>query len=592
MKTVIVFQIMFFTVIGFAASQDGCDDCGGELRYSRDAAMLERAGYSPDAYSIVLSWEERTRDGTNRYVNGMRIRPRTGGEPFDLYIGDDFRVLTDAELRAMGVPQKNWTVQAVTTKTEPAYGNLRSFQSAPRARVTNPTPTGSVELPDLDWSQVLREDEEARKQNKPRRIGVFQDIVPSIEVRGGIPSDGVWEKTDTGTVWTISVIAPGAKGQRVHFDALDLPEDAYVIVFNARDPEEAYGPYTSKDVGDSEGLWVSSCFSEEVGVQCVVPNGVSFEDVHLVIDKIVHIYAGFEDLYWGKAAGSCNLDVTCYSDWQNEAKGVAGMGTIGQTGMLWCTGALISDLDPSTQKPFFLTANHCVSNSSQANSLEVYWFYQTSVCNASPPSPSSVPRTTGGADYLAGVSHYSGNDFTLLKLRNNPPSGVVFLGWTSAAPQTGQNIVPIHHPDGDFKRISFGYIYALDANFIETRYNQGTTEPGSSGCPLFNANSKLIIGQLYGGDASCSNPNGWDKYGRFDKTYPVIASILSGDDDIVPPIDDTIVCGSLESWDTLRGTRNRATILAGRSSADMAFLLVALGGVLFYGRKRSPRSLM
>lgn len=41
----------------------------------------------------------------------------------------------------------------------------------------------------------------------------------------------------------------------------------------------------------------------------------------------------------------------------------------------------------------------------------------------------------------------------------------------------------------------------------------GTTEPGSSGSPLFNQDNR-VIGQLHGGDAACDNDES-DWYGAF-----------------------------------------------------------------------------
>lgn len=52
-------------------------------------------------------------------------------------------------------------------------------------------------------------------------------------------------------------------------------------------------------------------------------------------------------------------------------------------------------------------------------------------------------------------------------------------------------------------------------------WDQGVTEPASSGSPLFNQN-QLIVGQLYGGTAACSgtNDNGQDdNYGRLDVSW-------------------------------------------------------------------------
>ncbi len=49
-------------------------------------------------------------------------------------------------------------------------------------------------------------------------------------------------------------------------------------------------------------------------------------------------------------------------------------------------------------------------------------------------------------------------------------------------------------------------------------WNSGTTEGGSSGSPLFNQDHR-IVGQLYGGNASCSNTSGHDNYGRFNISW-------------------------------------------------------------------------
>ncbi|HNU83421.1 MAG TPA: T9SS C-terminal target domain-containing protein, partial [Thermoanaerobaculia bacterium] len=44
-----------------------------------------------------------------------------------------------------------------------------------------------------------------------------------------------------------------------------------------------------------------------------------------------------------------------------------------------------------------------------------------------------------------------------------------------------------------------------------------TTEPGSSGSPLFDPNHR-IVGQLHGGSAACGN-NLSDYYGRFSVSW-------------------------------------------------------------------------
>ncbi|KAG0274716.1 hypothetical protein BGZ95_009519 [Linnemannia exigua] len=88
----------------------------------------------------------------------------------------------------------------------------------------------------------------------------------------------------------------------------------------------------------------------------------------------------------------------------------------------------------------------------------------------------------------------------------------------------------IHHPSGDSKKISFFYNGSLPRacwsecqagemlHWQIPRWDRGTTEPGSSGSPLFDAD-KRIVGQLHGGSASCWNRNGYDVYGAVHASF-------------------------------------------------------------------------
>ncbi|KAF9580642.1 hypothetical protein BGW38_002627 [Lunasporangiospora selenospora] len=103
----------------------------------------------------------------------------------------------------------------------------------------------------------------------------------------------------------------------------------------------------------------------------------------------------------------------------------------------------------------------------------------------------------------------------------------------TSSPVDRSSIVPvvgIHHPSGDAKKISFFFNGSLPAacwaecdrknnyHWKIPRWDEGTTEPGSSGSPLFDAD-KRIVGQLHGGSASCWNPEGYDAYGALHASY-------------------------------------------------------------------------
>ncbi len=97
-----------------------------------------------------------------------------------------------------------------------------------------------------------------------------------------------------------------------------------------------------------------------------------------------------------------------------------------------------------------------------------------------------------------------------------------YNGWSrSTSPAT--QATGIHHPSGDAKKISrddSGTINGSQWGSNHWRvpsWDQGVTEGGSSGSPLFDQNSR-IIGQLHGGESSCTLRT-WDEYGKLDVSW-------------------------------------------------------------------------
>nr|CAA6822819.1 MAG: Lysyl endopeptidase (EC [uncultured Thiotrichaceae bacterium] len=202
----------------------------------------------------------------------------------------------------------------------------------------------------------------------------------------------------------------------------------------------------------------------------------------------------------------------------------------GFTGL--CTGTLISDTVPTSQIPYFLTANHCIESQSEASSTEYYWFFERTSCGGS--IPSDVVRQTGGADLLATIGS---TDTALLRLRSSLPEGAGFSGWTTRSAEN-KAVAGIHHPRGDLKKGSLGntsdFVTVNASNsHIQTTWSNGTTEPGSSGSGIwFEENGQhYLVGSLTGGRASCDNLSESDYYGRFDVAFASLSSYLAPDDD-------------------------------------------------------------
>ena len=411
----------------------------------------------------------------------------------------------------------------------------------PASVVENLTPTEVVRLEAPDLTAALAEDAAAQSATKgPKRIGIKRSLPTPVESAKAADGSPGWLELRNGQRLRVFTLESAeAVSVRIHFERLALPTGATLLVFNADNPAEVCGPYDAAFAGGRDEFWSESVFGSRVTVECLLPAGMETDNVRFQVREIIHGYVPLEKLakppagIAPKAAGACNLDVTCSPDWVQTSHAVAGLGTIGDAGFLWCTGCLVADMDTNTFTDYFLTANHCVGDQTEANTLEFYWFYQTSTCNGAASNPATVPRTSGGADYLAGATAGAGNDFTFLRLRQDTPANVTYAGWSSTPLVSNQPVIVVHHPQGDFKRISFGNQVGSDSDFWEILWNDGTTEPGSSGSPLFNENHE-IVGQLLGGAAACTNLAGIDVFGRFDVTLPKVRSWLLG----LPPVND------------------------------------------------------
>lgn len=349
---------------------------------------------------------------------------------------------------------------------------------------------------------------------------------------------GRWDTLDDGSrLWRMRVRAAGATDLRLGFDRFALPPGATLYVIGADDYFQ--GPYTVDDAIAS-GFHSPIVPGDTATIELRVPAGVLLPDDALELDSVG---AGFRDRFGrGKAggnvgaSGACNIDVTCPlgQPYPNEIRAVGHYEFRRGNSYYICTGTLLNDV-PQTGKNWFLTAAHCISSSTEAASIVVYWNYQSTQCDRLvAPAGGYFNDNQNGAALRATRADV---DFTLLELSTPPQAtwGVFYAGWdaTDAAPTA---TVGLHHPSGDVKKITAGPApfptpSCLTSGSASTHwqtgpYTQGTTEGGSSGSALFvvagnGGNERRVIGTLSGGNAQCSTlsptqPNGGiDCYGRF-----------------------------------------------------------------------------
>ncbi len=342
---------------------------------------------------------------------------------------------------------------------------------------------------------------------------------------------GEWLALDDGkAVWRMAIQSDGASGVRVHFH--DFAAAGGAVWVYSEDRSQVFGPYTGSGIDESGDFWSHIVFADTVVVEYLADQRA--EVVPFSITRIAHLMSSEQTM----SAGTCELDVTCYSPWGGMASGV-GMYIFESGGASYqCSGALVNNSN-NDAKPYFLTANHCISTAAMAQTVEVFWKYQTATCDGTPPSLSGLP-TTLGATYLASAPIPSG-DFSLIQLSQLPNSSLTFYGWnaSSTALPMGGSVVGMHHPEGDYTRIVFGSrnpdatvqvgtVVAPASMFYQIQATAGVIEPGSSGSPLFTPDESIVGTLTYGptGNA-CSISPFVAGYARFAVAYPSLSQYLS-----------------------------------------------------------------
>jgi hypothetical protein len=334
-----------------------------------------------------------------------------------------------------------------------------------------------------------------------------------FDVDYGLSNAGTWITLPDGDhLWQLRVQCPGAYSINLLFSEFQLPEGAALFVYNEHQ-RCVLGAFTARNNKEHGRFATGPTPGDACVVEYQEPAAVAGRG-RLRISRIVHGYRnlfGWRDSDSFGTSGACNVNVNCPEGeaWAEEKRSIALIVCGG--GTRCCTGALISNTREDLT-PYFLTADHCLfDGNDRLRDLETWVFmfnYESPVCiDIDGPTTDTV----SGA---ALVARHPVSDFALLRLSETPPSwyGVYYAGW-SAEEAAAERTTTIHHPEGDIKKISKDNDPATSVespwelqkqeSHWEVNWELGTTEPGSSGAPLFDQNHR-IVGQLSGGFASCS----------------------------------------------------------------------------------------
>jgi lysyl endopeptidase len=366
-------------------------------------------------------------------------------------------------------------------------------------------------------SLVAADQKRGRSASKPEplRFAVTKDVSFNSS------NSGTWQNISDGRLWRLRIYSPGALSNNLGITRFAIPEGAKLWIYNPAH-EQVEGPYTSRDKSNKGSLWSPVIVGDEIVVELFIPTRASQPEIE--ISKVNRGYLDFQKAMADKS-GSCNNNVICSEGdpWRNQIRSVARYTINGNS---LCTGQLVNNT-AQDRTPYFLSANHCGVTTGNDDTLVFYWNFQSTNCTTI--TGSSLANNQTGATFRAS---YAPSDFLLVELDPGEIQAVFnvyFSGWdvSGTAPSS---TVCIHHPSGDEKSISFNTNAVTSTNYLSSSvsaggnhwrvddWEDGTTEPGSSGSGLWDASTRRIVGQLHGGYSSCSSFTD-DWYGKLSVSW-------------------------------------------------------------------------
>ena len=433
-----------------------------------------------------------------------------------------------------------------------------------------------IDLGPLPVEEEDTDTEAPPPQYKPRQIGIHRPL--PREFQGNLVPHLDWTVDRVGRQHTaITFQAEGAVSLRIAVQAA-LPSGASVQVFDGDDQPRG-SPFTSAAFSVNEQsiapplwlldvlptnvkfnasqrprvstpVWLPSAEGDTLTVKIVLP---SAEDVAALVFSVPSVAHRFASASAKEGAPVCpgHLDLPCIDFDPDEhppqlvhhIADAVGRMRFEDGGITYvCTGTLLNTVGtPEVYEPYFLTANHCVGTNTVASTVEVAWFWQSTICDRSVDSRD--PRVTFSFRGTELLATSPAQDATLLWFKEILPGGLVYAGWTLKE-VTKDVVFTVHHPNGYFAQVTSGRVQrTLEAAAVEggsylynallATWDFGPTEGGSSGAGLFlmsGPEQGHLVGVLAAGDPTCDPRGHGDLFGPFRDFFPQIRQWLAAHD--------------------------------------------------------------
>lgn len=385
--------------------------------------------------------------------------------------------------------------------------------------------------------------EQATKQSASQFASLVEIPAESREIR----TADVATLADGIATWGMAFRSEGAKSMSLCLEDISLPAGGSLTV------SDTLGE-TCAEVwvgSDSSRAMTPTIFSDAIVLRYVGPARPRPRF------SIVGANCGFRTpapSAWGNkstpgdynSSASCEVPVACKEDIANVSTLRRGVCRLILNGRFFGTGTLVNNT-AQDRAPLVVTAAHVVGSSQLTACEALFGFEEPTCANARELYNRGTETIVGGT--LAAFD--AETDMAVIRLSQTPSltSRPYWMGWSrTAVTPTDGNVVCVHHPYGDAKKISVsstaapnatytgdqnatGGDFAANSHWFISRWTSGATEGGSSGAPLMTAGGKLI-GSLTGGAATCRNPV-QDYFWMFSKAwgassdgYPALGAAL------------------------------------------------------------------
>jgi len=331
-----------------------------------------------------------------------------------------------------------------------------------------------------------------------------------------VPDDnGIWKTIVPGVdSWFLKLQSSEAYGLALVFSGVDLMPGETLYVYNQNGVR---GPYTNRNLPRSGILPLDFLQGDEIMIEYDVPIGGRSHGT-FVVETVSHAYRNIfsQNIHNSKESLAARSNDNCYLCIEDDAidkerRSVVKLVVQYDSTAVICTGTLVNNT-AHDNKPYILTAQHCVTNQFDADRSVFIFGFEDDNCVK---QASRYDLTLNGAYLRASLFE---NDFSILEMYAKPPLEFrpYYAGW-DVSDKYLNGVTCVHHPQGGPKKVSLsngtvttsdfddGASRTPDAFWNVARWDVGVTEGGSSGASLFNKNNN-VIGTLSGGSSACGAP--------------------------------------------------------------------------------------